>query len=646
MDDTAEETVPTAPWWIWTILCTISAASFWCQAIVTEERLVPALNVIADYYKIPSDIAGATLMAAGASSPELFSSLVALFITHSSLGLGTIVGSEIFNQLIICAGSVFASKTGKLILDKAIVTREVGFYALGIMLLYFALQDAKPLPENPDGVKHIFISFWEATLVFSGYILYVIVCANMDAIVKCVSNAQKAVQKTITTSGTSSYGSMTSKKDIDLGPMEYVTAKRNLSEEPEGNWKAVDYYVPRISTDAALSQVSGAVSLRRGSIANSIRTSTFSHTHNILRNFIATEERPTEIHNLYDVQMNDFKNELSCFLFQKSLFYTMSYFGSNAWQLRWFTISPDKVISVPDRGNPDEHRMRYPHFKAIEVDENRLIINIVNPIEGKHDHTLMAPSKPIFDKVVEAFETYMKQNATVRGPPLKPENDDEAFVDIDFDGADDYEELIQFPADGSNIEVIFWVLLFPLRLMMHFTLPDVRSLDENGEPTSSIGKAFFSTFMCLIWLVAGSYAMVASLEALAALLDIPDAVIGFTVSAAGTSLPNYVASKVAAENGFGNQAVSNAFGSNTFNIMVGLGLPWMLYTSFGTHFEPYHGLKDDQILESIIILAMVLAIFLVFMFFSDFVIQKWHGVVFLLLYVAYLTLAIVQVLIK
>lgn len=87
-------------------------------------RLVPALNVIADRFKIPDDIAGtklplilaifyfwhsneisfqfhivdwpncwysgATLMAAGASSPELFSSFVALFITHSAMGMGTV----------------------------------------------------------------------------------------------------------------------------------------------------------------------------------------------------------------------------------------------------------------------------------------------------------------------------------------------------------------------------------------------------------------------------------------------------------------------------------------------------------------------------------------------------------------------------
>lgn len=244
----ADEDVPTAPWWMWTLLSLIAAASFWCQAILTEERyvpfrcidvtiqsrrrscrlgtilgislmrplfilafhvrLVPALNVIADYFKIPSDIAGATLMAAGASSPELFSSFVSLFITHSSLGLGTIVGSEIFNQLIICAGSVYASKTGKLVLDRAIVTREVAFYALGIVLLYVALQDARPLDSDPDGPDYIFISFWESCLVFGGYILYVLVCANMDAVVSCVTWTRRGVGERLAVGQTASYGSI------------------------------------------------------------------------------------------------------------------------------------------------------------------------------------------------------------------------------------------------------------------------------------------------------------------------------------------------------------------------------------------------------------------------------------------------------
>jgi Ca2+/Na+ antiporter len=96
MEDNGRETAPLG---VWIGLTFIAVVSFWSQATVTEERFVPALNVIATKFNIPMDVAGATLMAAGASSPELFSSFVSLFITHSALGLGTIVGSEIFNQV-------------------------------------------------------------------------------------------------------------------------------------------------------------------------------------------------------------------------------------------------------------------------------------------------------------------------------------------------------------------------------------------------------------------------------------------------------------------------------------------------------------------------------------------------------------------
>jgi Ca2+/Na+ antiporter len=76
-------------------LSLIASASFYYQAVVTEERFVPALNVISKKLRISDDVAGATLMAAGASSPEMFSALVSVFITKSALGIGTVVGSEV-----------------------------------------------------------------------------------------------------------------------------------------------------------------------------------------------------------------------------------------------------------------------------------------------------------------------------------------------------------------------------------------------------------------------------------------------------------------------------------------------------------------------------------------------------------------------
>ena len=132
-------------------------------------------------------------MAAGASSPELLCTIISLFITHSSLGLGTIVGSEIFNQLIICAGSVYSSKVHSnddeniakygeryLVLDKTMVIREVGFYALSIGLLWISLSEI--VWDEDDRVDRVNVSLWKAALLFGGYVLYVFVCSNMEQI--------------------------------------------------------------------------------------------------------------------------------------------------------------------------------------------------------------------------------------------------------------------------------------------------------------------------------------------------------------------------------------------------------------------------------------------------------------------------------
>ena len=112
-------------------------------------------------------------------------------------------------------------------------------------------------------------------------------------------------------------------------------------------------------------------------------------------------------------------------------------------------------------------------------------------------------------------------------------------------------------------------------------------------------------------------------------------------SAAGTSMPSLVASRIASEKGFGNQAVHNVFASNTFNICVGLGLPWVLYT-MGHGFQPYHDLENNQMLD-ILILTVFLLVFVVLMISSNFVLLKWHADLFIGLYVTYVVLAVGQV---
>jgi len=93
-------------WPAWTILMLMS---FWGLAVVCEEYFVPALNVLCIKLNLPDDVAGATFMAAGASSPELFSAIISLFITKSALGIGTIIGSEIFVSIYFLFKFLFLS---------------------------------------------------------------------------------------------------------------------------------------------------------------------------------------------------------------------------------------------------------------------------------------------------------------------------------------------------------------------------------------------------------------------------------------------------------------------------------------------------------------------------------------------------------
>lgn len=199
------------------------------------------------------------------------------------------------------------------------------------------------------------------------------------------------------------------------------------------------------------------------------------------------------------------------------------------------------MYSVPNRIHFEKHKISYPFFNEVTIDSERLIIEIT-PEEGEHPFTFLCPSQDIFDHVVKKMSDIITYNQQGKEDGMQPEHS-EARPGEEFEHELE-ASLIEFPSDGSNADILLFLVLFPLRWLMHLTVPDVRTVDRHGNPMGTLRNAWISIIMCLAWLVVGSYAMVASLESLAALMDIPDAVVGVTVSAAGTSLPNYVASAV------------------------------------------------------------------------------------------------------
>lgn len=77
-----------------------------------------------------------------------------------------------------------------------------------------------------------------------------------------------------------------------------------------------------------------------------------------------------------------------------------------------------------------------------------------------------------------------------------------------------------------------------------------------------------------------------------------------------------------ARQGLGDMAVGNAFGSNTFNICIALGLPW-LFRAFFTGFETYDKMQDDGIVLMILLLIVVTLLFYIVIAICNWQMRTW-----------------------
>ncbi|XP_077419692.1 sodium/potassium/calcium exchanger 1-like isoform X7 [Vanacampus margaritifer] len=132
---------------------------FVALAIVCDEFFVPALEVITNKLDISDDVAGATFMAAGGSAPELFTSVIGVFVSHSNVGIGTIVGSAVFNILFVIGMCAIFSRE-MLHLTWWPLFRDVSFYILDLIMLIIFFLDNTML-------------WWESVMLVLGYISYV-----------------------------------------------------------------------------------------------------------------------------------------------------------------------------------------------------------------------------------------------------------------------------------------------------------------------------------------------------------------------------------------------------------------------------------------------------------------------------------------
>ncbi|XP_062844510.1 sodium/potassium/calcium exchanger 3 [Trichomycterus rosablanca] len=445
------------------VLCAIYM--FYALAIVCDDFFVPSLEKISENLHLSEDVAGATFMAAGSSAPELFTSLIGVFITKGDVGVGTIVGSAVFNILVIIGVcGIFAGQT--VALTWWSLFRDSFYYILSVLALILVIYDER-------------VVWWESILLISMYGVYILIMKFNTQIASFV-------------------------KQRFRGP-----GRCCIRGETPRNEDTVE--------DGANCNTS-MVLLRKGQPG------------------AAQQESP--------VMMVD---EL---LILKPHQLSFSEAGLRIMITPHF--SPRTRLSMAGR---------------VLISERQRLIR-ESGVRGSSVKTFGSGGIENGGSIERPLQDgeRIEQDAGGKAVDLSHPEDDE----------DGDETFRPFQVPGGCAARVKWVVSWPLGVLLYCTVPNCLLPRWH--------RWFMVTFITsTLWIAIFSYQMVWMVTIISYTLDIPDYIMGITFLAAGTSVPDCMASLIVARQGMGDMAVSNSIGSNIFDILLGLGFPWMLRTLVVDH---------------------------------------------------------------
>jgi cation:H+ antiporter len=183
---------------------------------------------------------------------------------------------------------------------------------------------------------------------------------------------------------------------------------------------------------------------------------------------------------------------------------------------------------------------------------------------------------------------------------------------------------------GGSILLIFFLIFLWHNFKGIGSAPQTES-NEEYKPMSA-KRALALIIGGLVGLVVGGEVIVKGATSIAQSLGVSDAIIGLTVVALGTSLPELATSCMAAFKKNCDIALGNVIGSNIFNIFFILGTSACVKALPG-----YHGLEIDAMMAALASLLVILFVYTN----NKREIKRWHGAILLLTYAAYLAYRII-----
>jgi K+-dependent Na+/Ca+ exchanger-like protein len=621
------------PWWMITLYILGILYMFLALAIVCDEFFVPALEEMSGPHRfnLSMDVAGATLMAAGGSAPELATSLIGTF-KQSQIGFGTIVGSAVFNVLFVIGMCSLLAKE-VLTLTWWPLFRDSTFYTVGLVVLAvftgFVSKDE--------------IHLWESCVLFSMYILYIILMwKNQDLYMKLTGKTleypDEDEEENHDTNGTNSETEppkdetqqksgltrQSSKDSVHSSKSQRSSASRlsgrNGSEHSathyphflwQGNFRAG---ILKLLKDPD----SWADSVGTGMVAKIIGDAdhVFEQVDKDGNEYIDGDE----LQQLFDLlECRATPAEL------REVFVELDTNGDGVISRKefteWYCKSEERIMS----------QVRHV-FDQIDVDKS-------NSIDRDELKTLLATLDPhVSDEDVESALEEMYRHGNPEEITFEEFSEwykrsllyekQKQLIEDDIEGV---WENISPPKNGRFRDWVWYIICLPLVLVLTFMIPDV-------QRPGNAKWCYVAFFMSIVAIGGFSYLMVDWAEIVGATFGIPDVLMGLTVLAAGTSVPDLLSSVIVARRGQGDMAVSSSVGSNIFDILVGLPLPWLIYSA------AYRGapvpIDSNGVVQSLLILIGMLVLVILSIHCQGWRLTKILGGIMFLFYVGFLAQAI------
>ena len=189
--------------------------------------------------------------------------------------------------------------------------------------------------------------------------------------------------------------------------------------------------------------------------------------------------------------------------------------------------------------------------------------------------------------------------------------------------------------DGNISRLDAGILFVLFLVFMYVTLKGAKTKeDDTTAKTDSIEdkKKPMAAWLSIVWiivglacLIGGSNLFVEGATKIAEHIGVSEAVIGLTIVAGGTSLPELATSVVSARKGNSGIAIGNVLGSNVFNILAILGVTGII--------TPMH-LQGITMLD---LSMMVVSTLLVWLFsFTKYKIARWEGIFLTIVFIGYM----------